>query len=608
MGLLYCEAIKTENISNIRCHRTMKEQVKDIRYYLDLLKKKKKIAIILALVIFTTVTVVALLLPPVYQSTCTILIQEQQIPPDFVRSTVTGFAEQRIQSLNQQLLSRTKLMDIIKQFNLYPDMKERYTREEIVKKMRKDIGIDMISAEFGGRGRGKRGGSSSSQSGMMIAFTISYRGQNPAKLQKVTGTLASLYLEQNIKLREYQAQSTTKFLEAELKDIEGRIQSLGDQITKFKEQHEGMLPELLQFNMGRADQLDKDIRQTNVNIKAAEERRIYLEGQLATVKKENFLAGSNKVAGNPAMRLKVLEVTLADLRSKFSPDHPDIKKLLREKAELEKMLGGKVGSGSQGREKLAQLKMELSQKQGKYSAQHPDIVKLKKEIELLEKEPKGRKSKSPEEASNNPAYFSLLSQIEVAKTEVESLKKQRAVMEDKLKMYRKRLEETPKLEQQYLALQRDYANAHRKHQEVMNKIYEARISEGMEEHQKGEKFSIIDPANYPEKPIKPNRPVIILSGLFFSIFVGLGTVVLVDSLDHSVKSPDELAWLTGMPVLGSIKQIRIMEDAQRKKSRKHIIIAAIGVLLIIAVVIFHFVYMDLYIFMAKLSRLVAKYK
>ena len=579
----------------------MKEQVKDIRYYINLLKKRKKLLVLPSLAIFIIVTAVALLLPPVYQSQSTILIQEQQIPPDFVRSTVTGFAEQRIQSLTQQLLSRSKLLDIMDKFNLYPKMRDKYTKEEIVNKMRRDISIDMISAEVGDRPRSRR----SSPGGIMIAFTIAYRGSNPGKLQKVTSTLASLYLEQNIKTREAQAQSTTKFLEAELKNLNERIQSLGAKITKFKEEHEGMLPELQQFNMTQVDRLDTQIKQLDVNLKTAEERKIYLEGQLATAKNEFF--GTQGKVTSPAAKLRLLKMNLADLRAKFSENHPDVRRLLREKAELEKMLGVKGQGGSSNRKKLAELKMELAQKQGKYSEQHPDIVKLKKEIARLEKDQDKKPVTPLTEESDNPAYLNLQTQIKVSGTEIESLKKERVGLVEKLQKYRKRLEDTPKVEQEYLALGRDYANAHHKHQEVMNKILEARIAEGMEEHQKGERFSIIDPANYPEKPIKPKRPLIIFSGLFLGLIVGVGTVILADNLDHSIKTADELTWQTGRPVLGSIKRITLSEDELNKRSKRRLIWGIIGFSLVTALVLYLFVFSDFYIFMAKIMRFVHKY-
>jgi uncharacterized protein involved in exopolysaccharide biosynthesis len=184
----------------------------DIADYLGILKSRKKYFIIPAVVVLVVAILVALLLPSIYESSSTILIEEQQIPQEFVKSTVTGFAEERIQSLTQQILSRVKLWEIIQQFNLYPDLRDKLTREEITEKMRDDIKLDTISAEVASDKRKKR---SSNQSEVTIAFSIAYRGKNPETVQKVAGTLASLYLEQNLKTREAQAQSTTQFLQAE---------------------------------------------------------------------------------------------------------------------------------------------------------------------------------------------------------------------------------------------------------------------------------------------------------------------------------------------------------------------------------------------------------
>jgi hypothetical protein len=174
-------------------------------------------------------------------------------------------------------------------------------------------------------------------------------------------------------------------------------------------------------------------------------------------------------------------------------------------------------------------------------------------------------------------------------------------------MYRQRLEEAPKVEQEYMALLRDYQNAHSKHQEVMNKILEARISEGMEEHQKGEKFTLIDPASFPERPVSPNRWLILLSGIIISLVAGGASVGLVEHLDHSVHNSDELNRLTGLPVLGSINLIQTQEDVTRARRKRRLIWMISCGSLIFGLVLFHFLYMDLWILAAKLLRMANRY-
>jgi uncharacterized protein involved in exopolysaccharide biosynthesis len=563
--------------------------------------------------LFIIVFAIAILLPSVYESTSTILIEEQQIPEDFVRSTVTGFADERIQSLTQQILSRSKLWEIIQQFHLYQELQEKYTREEILENMRGDIKLDTISAEIAGQGKGggkKRGATRQSGpgQGITIAFSVAYRGKEPDTVQKVAGTLASSYLEQNLKIREAQARTTTQFLEAESKELQERIRALGEKIATFKNEHEGIQPELQQFNLSQADRLDQEIKQIDNQIRTAEDRRIYLEGQLATVKPDSPIIGSSgERVMDPQTRLRALQVSLADLQSKFSDDHPDIRKIKREMAELEKLAGQQGGGASLKRQKLAQLKAELAQKQGKYSDEHPDVRKLKNEIARLEQQPEKAEPVKPVTDAENPAYVTLTTQIESAKNEMASMQRQREALKAKLQMFNQRLEQTPKLEQEYFALQRDYTNSAAKYQEVMNKIMEARISEGMEEHQKGEKFTLIDPASYPEKPVKPKRLLIILAGFILSMGCGLGAVALAEQMDHSLHSADELSALTGLPVLGSITRIETTEDVTSARRKRRYVWTATGLGLLLGLTLFHFLYMDLWVLTAKLMRLMNKY-
>jgi succinoglycan biosynthesis transport protein ExoP len=475
-------------------------------------------------------------------------------------------------------------------------MQAKSTKEEILELMRKNITFKTISADVADRRRGT----------VTIAFTISYAGRNPETVQKVTGTLASLYMEQNLKTREAQAKSTTQFLEAELKELKERIHSLGEQISTFKKEHEGLLPELYQFNMSQAERLENQIKQLDSNIQAAEDRRIYLEGQLATV---NPNTPATQTTLTPQTRLRSLEVALAGLQAKYSETHPDIVKVRKEMAELKKQVKDEGSSASLAREKLANLKAKLAQIQGKYSDQHPDIRKLKDEIERLEKEAgKTSSSKTAVSEGENPAYINLRTQIHATTSDIAAIKRQRAILQENLQMFRQRLEETPKVEQEYLALQRDYTNATNKHQEVMNKILEARISEGMEEHQKGEKFTLLDPASYPEKPVKPPRLFIFLAGVLLSLGSGLGAVVIAEQLDHSVKTADELAWLSGLPVLGAIPRIETQEDLTQRKIRRRLLWGVSSLSLVLGLVIFHFYLINLWVLKTRAAHLLWKFK
>jgi succinoglycan biosynthesis transport protein ExoP len=541
--------------------------------------------------------IVAFWLPPIYESRSTILIEEQQIPPEFVRSTVTGYADQHVQILTQQILSRTKLWQIVEQFNLYAKEREKYSKEEILDRMRNDITFQTISAEVQDQKRRRGGG----QQSIIIAFSIAYQGQNPATVQRVTGTLSSLYLEENLKYREEQAQTTTKFLEAESKQLRERIEELGRQIAAFKEKYPTTLPELQAFNQSQATSLENDIRRLDGEIQTAQNQRIYLEGLLGTVQ---YSREDTKDSGfrDPRARYQAVNEELKNLRAKYGDEHPDVQRLTKEKAQLEQFLKSRKGGDLQTQWKLAQLQAELAAKQGKYSEQHPDIRKLKNEIALLTAEAQKGNPTLGDLDLANPAQTNLMTQLQQVTNHLQSLTQLRQKQQEKLAEFRHRLEITPRIEQEYFALQRDYQNAQAKYHEVMNKLMEARLSEGMEQHQKGEKFTIIDPASFPEAPVKPNKTLIMLAGVILGLGSGVALMFAREAMDTSIKGVDELYGLTKALPLGVIGTIATAYDLARQRRRRLMLWAATGISIVVVIAVFHFFFMDLYILISKLQR------
>ena len=176
---------------------------------LDVLRRRKLSLVLPAVLVFLAGVAAAFLWPPVYKSTATILIEEQDVPTDFVMTTVTSFAEQRIQQINQRIISFSRLLEIIQQHGLYPELRERRTTEEIVEQMREDTALLPVSAEVIDRRTGR-------PTAATIAFTLSYQGKNPQKVQQVANVLVSLFLGENLKERVKQVEETSEFLESEI--------------------------------------------------------------------------------------------------------------------------------------------------------------------------------------------------------------------------------------------------------------------------------------------------------------------------------------------------------------------------------------------------------
>ena len=217
---------------------------------------------------------------------------------------------------------------------------------------------------------------------MPLPFPIAEKIRH--EVQKVAGNLTSLYLEQNLKDRQEKAETTTKFLEAELKELDERMALLGKKMTKFKEAHEGTLPELQSHNLSQAERLENDIKQLENQIRASRGQKSYLEGQLATVNPDLPIAGQEKTL-DPKTRLYALQVELAAMLAKNSENHPDVIQIKKEIAGLEKMVSAQGGQASVRRQKITQLQAELATKEGRLSADHPEIKKLQKEIATIRK-------------------------------------------------------------------------------------------------------------------------------------------------------------------------------------------------------------------------------
>ncbi len=208
----------------------MEPSVKTPGDYIEILKRRKWSMILPALIIFLAAAVVALALPSIYKSTATILIEEQEIPADFVATTVTSFVEQRLQSINQRVMTYTKLLDIINRYKLYQDLREKRVTEEIVEKMSEDILFEPISVEAIDRRTGR-------PTTATIAFTLSYEGKHPQTVQQVTNVLTSLFLRENLAVRERQTEETSKFIEAEMSKVQADLDKIEKAIQKIHARH-----------------------------------------------------------------------------------------------------------------------------------------------------------------------------------------------------------------------------------------------------------------------------------------------------------------------------------------------------------------------------------
>src|ERR1039457_140006 len=230
----------------------MEKGVTSLKDLVVIMKRRKWSIVLPTVTIFAVAVLLACTLPPEYRSESTILIEDQEVPRDFVSTTVTSFADQRLQTINQRIMGSTKLLDVINRFGLYPEKKNKWTTEEIIAKLRKDIKFNTISADVIDPRTGQPRPAT-------IAFSLSYEGKNPVVVQRVANDLASLYLEENLSVRTRQSQGTTKFMEDEMNVVQKQMAEIDSVIAVYKQRNINALPELTQVNMSSLDSTEREV-------------------------------------------------------------------------------------------------------------------------------------------------------------------------------------------------------------------------------------------------------------------------------------------------------------------------------------------------------------
>lgn len=570
----------------------------DIRTYIQIARRRRFQILAPALVIFTLSVLLALLLPPVYRSTATVLIETQNVSKDFLQTTVSGYVEQRLQSISQVVLGRVNLMSLIKKMDLYTDLKDMFTAEEIVAKMQKDISLEPVQTEVNSPGGGRSGPAT-------IAFNISYEGRNPNKVAEVASELASLFLQENLKSREETAKATVDFLEKQLEDIRQEMLTLEGKISVFKEEHLTELPELMQLNMQTMEKLEKDKANLQENIRSLQTRNVYLEGQLATIDPHlGGGGGEGSRLGSPREETERLRRRFMSLKATLSEQHPDVVKAKREFEAAGKELGGGGQDDRFLAEAVKDKQARLDRLSETLSDKHPDVLALRREIGELEKarQQAPKASSAPADDASNPAYISIKTQIVSTGMEIRRAQSDLGRISSLQAEYQRRLEGTPRVEQEYQSLNRDYESAKLKYNELANRVMAARESKGLEESQIGDKFTLIAPPLVPEKPVKPQRLLIILAGFVLALGSGGGLAMLLEALDQSVSTPEDLAAITGRPPLAAIPYLPTPAELKAKSRQRRIIIAVIAGGFLALLVLAHFFFMPLDLLLLGLSR------
>src|SRR3989442_3074195 len=418
----------------------------------------------LATLVFTgpfVVTVsLAIALPNLYRSTATLLLERPQVSETFVKSSVTSELETRMQTISQEILSRSRLQDLIIRFDLYPEFRKRVSPEEVVDRMRRDIRM-----EFKGRDIRMEAKAVEPQGerGATVAFTLSFRGRDPETVAKVTNTLASLFVEENLKLRERQAAGTAEFLRVQLEEMKRKLDQEEQRVGEFKERHLGELPEQTPVNLAILERLNVELRLNKEN-----QIRVMEWFDQEDLTRQLAMASKNAPVKDPTDTTPIRDPT----------DPPT----------------GPVAIAA----RIAWLDQELTELRTRFSEKYPDVIRVKAEIAALERQlaetRNGETSETKADSTANQYPSRLKKGRSAAAVQLSALKEQEKSLRQAIAMYQRRVDHSPRLEQEYQGLFGDYKTMKEHYSALLQRYQDALVAASVEHGEKGDQIRLLDVA------------------------------------------------------------------------------------------------------------------
>lgn len=563
---------------------------KTLADYLAAIKRRKLPLFAVMAAVFICIAAIAILLPAVYKSSAIILIEQQEIPQDLVRTTVTSYADQRVQIISQRVMTTSNMKQIIDKYDLYAEQRKDDPLEVILDQMRDDISLDMISADVFDPRTGRAAKAT-------IAFSLSYTNESPKLAQKVTNELVSLFLNENLRNRTEMAEDANQFLQDEVDRLGERVNKLEKKVARFKQDNAGSLPEMVKLNREMMDREERELTEMKRRIQTLQERRIYLESELSQLSPltASFSETGERILG-PRDRLKILETRYITLSSRYSAVHPDVMKLQDEIEALKQEIGSSEDKNETAM-RLKEARLDLLSLQKKYATDHPEVKKTSRLVLSLEQDLQQYTATKPDRQESvkpdNPAFIQLQTQLEATGTELAGLQESEKLLRDKIAMYEERLSQSPDVEREFRALLREYENEVLKFKEMKAKQMEAQLAENLETENKGERFTLIEPPLLPVRPDKPNRMALLALAVVAALGAGFGSVTLVENLDRSVYGRKGVERLVGELPLTVVPYIETPAEAQRRRQRYVIIVLALLLSIVVLLLAIHFFFKPL---------------
>ncbi len=459
--------------------------------YLEIPLRRPWLVVLPLAVIVAASYVASTVVPKKYRSSAFILVESEKVPDAVVpRMAATAGSDRRMQTIKQEILSRTRLEEVIKQTNPYPQ--PGLTMSDMVEWLRNSTDITVQGPD---------------------SFDVEFVHTDPQKAAEVANRVVALFVDENNRARAQQVEEAYSFLEAEVGDARRDLEVKEEAIRRYKEAHMGSLPEQSMANLSTLQRLQLEAQSIGEDLRAAVDRQLDLEKQLA------------------------------DLSS-----------------------GGSIPELETGPEReVSQLKSQLANLRARYTDEHPDVQQVLARLKELEGSPSGA-SKSTN--AGNPFTTALELRVEKARREVAALQDKKADLEQRIGVLQARIDATPRVEQDLTTVTRDFGNLKENYLNLVNKKLDAQMAAKLEEHWQGERFRIVDPAHVPDRPFFPNQMLFVTIGVVLGLAVGLGAALLAELLDDSFKSVSDVEVALPYPLLTAVPDIRPARSPRSRKPRE----------------------------------------
>ncbi|HUO66080.1 MAG TPA: hypothetical protein VMV37_01000, partial [Gammaproteobacteria bacterium] len=513
------------------------EQDITIRDYVRVFKRHVKAFCFTAAPLLTVGVGITFGLPAIYQSTGTILVEQQDVPDFLVRSTVTSNPEDRIRIITESVLKPENLADMVKRYQLAPAGDEEAIREAVAN-IRSNVGIESLETDVLKNLTGKFAGENTPES---VAFSISYTDKSPKRAYEIAKELIELYQNENVRARKEIAGDTRAFLERESSRLETEIAKKAAEISEFKAKNAKSLPDLEKSNLDAMDRTEKDLQDVEREIRSLREQQSLLSSALASLSPYSItLDQTNNPILGPQDRLKSLQRKYVELSATYGQDWPDVKKTKREMEALSKQVGLPGTDRANLEVELEARKQELDGLRERYGKDYPDVQRLQRIVDSLASvvasTPISTGARIPTAPPDNPAYIEKQVQLKATETSLEAALQHRNELRAKRTDIENRLSLAPEVEREYNALSRDYEELNDQYKNIQQKQHQAEVAENLETNSMGQRFTVLNEPNIPFRPTRPNRPAYLLLSMALALAAGMAAVFVRRFSDNTVRS------------------------------------------------------------------------